>query len=244
MTRLNQIIAVEGGVKSDTTRQVTDLHHQVQKQALLSGISRTYEPRDREGDPIPAESTKVQISAEDVLAGAAKLWTRLYDVTLTKDVANTLARADVVVAGERILSNVPATFLLFLERQLTDLHTFVAKLPVQDPAEDWTAEGAPAGQWKSAPARTMRTKKVPRNHVMAEATAQHPAQVQMYHEDVPVGDWTTVKFTGALPARRVRLLLDRVTALQRAVKFAREEANSREVEDQEAGEAVFGWLFA
>lgn len=47
---------------------------------------------------------------------------------------------------------------------------------------------------------------VPRNHVKAEATDKHPAQVEVYHEDVPVGYWTTVKFSGALPARRVNEL--------------------------------------
>jgi hypothetical protein len=242
MTKLSQIIAVEKGVKSDAARQFTDLHHNVQKQPLLSGISRTYQPRDEEGDQLPPESTKVQVSAEDTLEQVAKVLTRLFDVTLTKDHANTVARADVKVDGQVILPDVPVTYLLFLEKQLTDLHTFVAKLPVLDPAEDWTQDGAPAGCWRSEPVRTVRTKKIPRNHILAEATAHHPAQVQMYTEDVPAGDWTTVKFSGALPARRVRTLLDRVTALQHAVKYAREEANGTEVTDKHAGADVFSWL--
>ena len=49
--------------------------------------------------------------------------------------------------------------------------------------------------------------------------------------------------TGALPARRVNELLERVEKLQQAVKFAREEANNVEVEDQTVGEQVFGYLF-
>ena len=91
--------------------------------------------------------------------------------------------------------------------------------------------------------RTIRTKKVPRNHVKAEATEKHPAQVEVYYEDVPIGYWTTVKFSGALPARRVNELLERVEKLQQAVKFAREEANGTEVTDQRVGDAVFGYLF-
>ena len=62
-------------------------------------------------------------------------------------------------------------------------------------------------------------------------------------KDVPAGDWTTVKFSGALPATRVRTLLDRVEELQRAVKYAREEANGTEVTDRKAGEIIFGHLF-
>ena len=241
MTKLNQIIAVEKGVKSGTTRRITDLHRDVQKDALLSGISRTYQPRDEEGDHLPGESTRVQIKAEDVLTEAAQVITRLFDVTLTKDHANTVARADVVVDGHPLLRDVPVTYLLFLEKQLTDVHTFVAKLPVLDPSADWAFDEA-RECYITAPAKTARSQKVPRNHVLAEATPQHPAQVQMYMEDVPVGDWTTVKFSGALPAARVRTLLGRVTALQQAVKYAREEANATDITDREAGEKIFGYL--
>ena len=243
MTKLSQIIAVEKGVKSDTNRQVTDLHRDVQKQALLNGISRTYRPRNEDGDALPPESTKVQLKADDVLAGLATAMTRLFDVTLTKDQANTIARADVVVGNETLLSDVPVTYLLFLEKQLADLHTFVGKLPTLDPAEEWSFDDA-RGCWATPPVMTVRTKKLPRNHVLAEATKEHPAQVQVYHEDVPEGDWTMVRFSGALPATRVRTLLDRVTALQQAVKYAREEANTTEVTDRTAGEAVFAWLLA
>jgi hypothetical protein len=244
MTKLSQIVAVEKGVKSDASRRFTDAHREVQKQPLLSGISRTYQPRDDEGDPLPPESTKVQVKCEEVLGEVSALLTRLFDVTLTKDQANCAARADVVVDGRAVLSDVPVTYLLFLEKQLTDLHTFVSKLPVLDPAEDWEETLDPvSGCWKTRPVRTVRSKKIPRNHVMAEATKEHPAQVQVYMEDVPVGDWTTVRFSGALPATRVREILDRVTALQEAVKFAREAANGTEVTDQHAGEAVFRYLF-
>ena len=243
MTKLSQIIAVEKGVKADATRRVTDLHRDVQKAPLLSGISRTYQPRDDEGAPLPPESTKVQVKAEDVLQDAAAVLTRLFDVTLTKDAANTVASADVRIDGEPLLRGVPVTYLLFLEKQLTDIHTFAAKLPLLDPAEDWSEDPA-SGCWKTHPAKTVRSQKLPRNHVLSEPTKEHPAQVQVYMEDIPVGDWTTVKFSGAMPATRVRQILDRVEVLQRAVKFAREEANAAEVTDQKAGEAVFGYLFA
>ena len=65
----------------------------------------------------------------------------------------------------------------------------------------------------------------------------------MYHEDVVVGYWKTVKFSGALPATRIKELLDRVDKLQQAVKYAREEANNTEVTDQHVGDTVFGYLF-
>jgi hypothetical protein len=46
-----------------------------------------------------------------------------------------------------------------------------------------------------------------------------------------------------VPAARVRALIERVTKLQDAVKFAREEANVTDVTDRKVGDAIFGYLF-
>jgi hypothetical protein len=52
-----------------------------------------------------------------------------------------------------------------------------------------------------------------------------------------------VKFSGALPAKRVNDLLERVEKLQHAVKFAREEANNIEVDQQKVGRTLLQFLF-
>lgn len=243
MTKLNQIVAVEKGVKSRSFQELTASHRTLQTPGALSGISRMYQPKDEEGERLPPESTKVQVKSDEVIRETARILTRLFDVTATKDWANCTARADVTVDGRTIVSDVPVTYLLFLEKQLAELHTFVRKLPVLDAAESWTYD-ASADCWATEPVQTLRTRKLPRNHVKAEATDKHPAQVEVYHEDVTVGYWRTVKFSGALPASRVNELVDRVEKLQAAVKFAREDANGVEVENQTVGERVFGYLFA
>jgi hypothetical protein len=242
MTKLNQIIAVEKGVKSRSFQELTEAHHNLQKSTLLSGISRTYQPKDEEGEQLPPESTKVQVKAEEAIRQTTAILTRLFDVTATKDWANCAAKADVVVGGETLLREVPVAYLLFLEKQLVDLHTFVRKLPVLDAAESWSYDES-ADSYATDPIQTVRTKKVPRNHVKAEATEKHPAQVEVYYEDITVGYWRTVKFSGALPARRINELTERVEKLQQAVKFAREEANGLEVTEQQTGEKVFRYLF-
>ena len=67
MARLNQIIAVEKGVKSRSFQELTDAHQALQKPALLAGIARTYRPKDEEGEQLPPESTKVQVKAEEII---------------------------------------------------------------------------------------------------------------------------------------------------------------------------------
>jgi hypothetical protein len=242
MPRLNQIIAVEKSVKSRSHQDLTEAHHTLQKPNLLSGIARTYRPKDEEGEQLPPESTRVQVRAQGVIRRTGEILAELFDVTATKDWANCEARADVVVDGKTLLENAPVTYLLFLEKQLVDLHTFVKKLPVLDAAESWVFD-EPADCWATEPLQTVKTKKIPRNHVKAEATEKHPAQVEVYYEDVIVGQWKTVKFSGALPARRVNELVERVEKLQAAVKFAREEANSSVAEEQKVGRAVLAYVF-
>ncbi len=240
---LNKLIAIESGVKSKTKRTETDLYHRLQKTALLNGITRTYQPKDEDGDRLPSETTLVQVKTEEVLKELGAELTRLFDVTLTKEVGNSEAKADVVVDGKTLLKQVPVTYLLFLEKQLVDINTFVSKLPTLDPASEWNYDDN-NDVWLTAPVQTVRTKKVPRNWVKAEATEKHPAQVEIFHEDVIVGTWTKIDSSGAIPAKRKTELLSRVEKLITAVKFAREEANSLMVEDQYAGEKVFNYLFA
>lgn len=242
MTKLNQVIAIEKRVKGDALTALTKAHHDVQKTPLLSGISRNYKPRDDEGEQFPPESTRVQLRVSDVLAQVSNSLERFYDLTLTKDLANTVAKADLKVDGVVIAEKVPVTYLLFLEKQLQDLLTFVTKLPVLDPSEVWNFDPN-HDAYATVPSQTVKTKKIPRNHVLAQATDKHPAQVQVFTEDVLVGYWTTVKFSGAIPQQEVNELKTRVTALIEAVKTAREEANSVQVIDQHVGEAIFGYLF-
>src|SRR5271165_4759361 len=113
MPKLNQIIAVEKGVKTGAFQTLTDAHQQVQKTALLSGISRTYRPRDDEGEQLPPESTRVQVRAEDVIRSVTTALTELFDTTATKDWANTRAKANIVVDGQTIVTDVPATYCSF-----------------------------------------------------------------------------------------------------------------------------------
>lgn len=243
MTKLNQIIALAKDAKGQGEAALTKAYHELQKAQLLFGLSRVYAPVDEEGDKLPAESTRVQIRTDEVIKVVTTRLTRMFDVVATQESANTYAKASVIVDDETLLPEVPVVVLIFLEKKLDDLKTFIRKLPVLDPSENWTFSES-ANVYATDAAQTTRTKKVPRNHVRAAATDKHPAQVDMWYEDVVAGTWTTVKFSGALPASRVAELLERVEKLQVAVTMAREEANSVTVTDVHVGRAFFDYLFA
>jgi hypothetical protein len=99
MGRLHETLAVEPTVKGQASAFLTTAHHTVTKPALLAGLSRTYQPRDDDGDQLPPESTRVQVRADVVLRNVAAELARWFDVTATKEVANQHATANVVVDG-------------------------------------------------------------------------------------------------------------------------------------------------
>lgn len=241
-TKLNQLIAIEKGARSQASADVAAAYQRAGKQELLAGIARTYRPLDDDGEALPPESKRVQVRVRGVIADVTAALTRLLDVTATKDTTNCSAKADLVVDGNPLATDLPVTYLLFLEKQLGELKAFLARLPTLDPAESWSFDPV-TDCWATEPTQTVRTKKVPRNHVLAPATDKHPAQVQVYHEDVVVGRWTTTKFSGALPAKEVSEMQARLGKLTEAVKYAREAANSMPVTDVKPGEAILGYLF-
>jgi len=241
--KLHQVNALVTGRKSTAEKTVGDLYKLLQKDALFDGMERVYKPMDEEtGERLPPEKQKVQFRAIDVVAAATQTWTELWDLTATQDSGNQTARADIVVDGTAVLTGVPVTTLLFLEKQLNDVETFINKLPTPEASEDWDYDSN-TDLLRSRPAQSVRTKKVPRNHVKAPATTQHPAQVEVYHEDVQVGTWTKVSFTGRLPAKEKNAMLARVKKLKDAVKLARENANALDTAPRHVGEALLRFVF-
>lgn len=242
MTKLNQILAIEPGVRNQTSRIETDLYHALDKKPLFQGLSRTYTPKDEDGDRLPPESTPVQIKSGDVITELTGALTRLIDLTATKDTTNTVAKGDIVVEGQTFATDVPVPTLLFLEKELEKLAAFIKRLPILDPAQTWNYDPN-RGHYVAEPVQTVRTKKTPKNWVKAEATQQHPAQVEVFFEDLIVGTWEKIDFSGALPADEVGKIGLRLEKLRTAVKFAREAANATEVADVTMGAGLLNYLF-
>ncbi len=240
-TKLHQVIAVEKGIKNRVHTLVSGLYKSIQKPGLFNGFAKTFEKTDDDGVDLPNDKNLVQLNAEQVLYEISEAMTEHFDVVAAKDNANCAAKADVVVGGNTILKDVPATHLLFLEKQITDMNTAIEHIPVLDPAHDWTEDPA-TSLFKSAAQRTTSTKKVQKPIVLYDATPEHPAQTQLITEDQVVGHWITVKHSGALTAARKKELQKRGQALLKAIKFAREEANSVDAPEKSVGDAVFGYL--
>ena len=67
MAKLNQIIAIEKGIKSRIYGDVTDLHKASQKPDLFNGFAKHYQRKDEDGEDLPPEQKHVQFAASEVL---------------------------------------------------------------------------------------------------------------------------------------------------------------------------------
>lgn len=245
MPQQNQIVAVVKDRKERWARSLTEAHNHLLKPEALNGFIRTFRP-SRDDEPAqPTENKRMQSSVPAVLANFRETMAVAFDTVLTQDVGNTHSIATVNVgdgARKLTLADVPATHLLYLEKQAKDLQTFIEKIPALDAADDWTLDTA-SNTFKTAPHQVLRTRKVPKVIVLHEPTKEHPAQTQLITEDIVVGTYDTVKFSGAIPQEQKTAMLKRVLALQEALVTAREEANATDVEQQKEGGNIFDFIF-
>lgn len=242
MPKLNQIIAVVSGKKTRTQQLLTETHRGWNKEAI-AGVIRRYTPRDEAGEKLPPESKNVQLHVGTKISEIQRNLIDFWDVVATQECGNTGAVADIVDdAGTIVLAAVPVTVLLFLEKQLEDLRTFLVNLPTLPPDRTWTWD-ANRNCYATDTVETARSQKVPEVIVKYHATAEHPAQTELFAKDVTVGTWATTYLSSAIPSEKQQRMIARLNNLSEAVKRAREEANSREVSQFKIGQEIIGYVF-
>lgn len=240
-TALHQLLAVRDTIKNSTNTTITGIYHQLQKPDAFDGLIRTYRPYAEDGTPLPGERKMVQRRVPDLVANAEDAWVKLIDLTAAVDLANTAASADIVIDGRVLVAAVPATTLLWLEKQLADVIALWRKVPVLSPDREWSFNEA-LGVHQAAALVTVRSEKRQEPLVLYPATDKHPAQTQLMTTDVPAGEWTAVAQSGAMPMNVVAAQLGKLEKLVIAVKTAREKANQQPVSNVTIGAQIFDYL--
>lgn len=244
--KLHEVIALLKATKTTTYSRFTELHKESQRAETYSGLRKEYFRSSEDGEELPNEVKRVGRTSSQVLAEVQETLTDLFNYTSQQENGNQHAKATVTVNGRVILKDAPVTYLLFLEKQLTDLRTFITKMPVLDENKDWTLDPA-SGIYRTEKVRTTRTKRVQRPIVKYDAVIKEgvalPAQTEMITDDIPTGVYETTQFSGALPSPRKKELLRRVDLLIQSVKVARSEANDTKAPEVKVAGAIFDYLF-
>lgn len=245
MTKLAALLGVLQGVKAKLKEPRDGAYKDFQRPALFNGFVRTYRPLDEEnGERFPDEGEIVQLNVEGVLAGLVNDWARLIDVQATVDATNQAANGALFIpdaAGAGTTFELPASTLIWLEKQLTDLHTLVSKAPEVNPTKAWTFDPA-SGDFRTPVRTSVKTRKVPKALVLYPHSDKFPAQVQAYNEDETIGHWDSVDYSGAVMPTRKRQILDRIDTMREQVKVALADANTTEALDVKMGTALLTHL--
>jgi len=136
------------------------------------------------------------------------------------------------------------TTLLSLEDEVRRVREVIAAIPTLAPGKSWVLDDKEgAGIFRlEHPEQKIRTRQAFKNHVLAEATKEHPAQVQTYTDNVPIGLYTTERLSGAVTPARKSEMLANVDALFRGIKQARQRANSTTVTQVKIGQSLVEFM--
>lgn len=233
MAKLHELLAVGTNLDNQAKKTVSDLKNTFDKKRhLFEQKLVTFKSNEDGVAPVTEAQSDIQSTVNKELEWISGILVRAIDVGHQVDVANTLAKADIVTEDDEIIAkDVPATSLLQLEKELKEFHGLLNSIPTLDPAKGFSKdETREHGIFKARDVQKTRTKKSAKPIVLFPATKEHPAQTQMVAEDVPTGIIQEQEWSALLTPAMKGDLIDRVEVLTRAVKKARARANELEID--------------
>lgn len=245
MTHLHEILAVDADTQKAAVAMQEEAAVSFQKKPhLYSGHIRkiNYIDENRSAENLTDED-ELGDTVQGKLDYVSKLVAKHYDILLTKEQTNTKAFSDLVLDGQVIASNLPATFLLGMESRLKGLRHMYLTLPTLDPSVKWTLDPSQGeGVYRGDMTPTHKTEKTIAYKVLVEATDKHPAQIEKWNEDRVVAVINTTRFSGMISPARKAEMITRIDKLISAVKQARQRANMAEVTQSKIGETIFDYI--
>lgn len=246
MAKLHEILAVEGDLSGKSDRIVEEAKLTFSKKAdLFFGHERKinmFREDDRQQDAVEVKAMTTTIA--DKLKYVSKSVAKYWDAVLQKDATNQQAVATIEINGEIIAENLPATFLLGMESKLKTLRQMYEQIPTLQPGIDWRKDDqAGAGVYVSTtPDIKFKTQKEAKHKILVVQDEHHPAQVEKWFEDVPVGRIETIIRSGMISPAEKSVLLGRIDDLLQGVKRARSRANNQDVAKMNVGQKFFDYI--
>ena len=252
MGKLHELLAVEQGLLGSTEAMYKDTADKFSKpdnyftseDKSLEMLEDSLANKALEKQHSTSRALKTTVPA--TLDWFFQQWVRTEDVLFQKNVSNTLAFANVVVAEDNFtLESVPVDELMGLEARLSRIKKLVLDAPTLDAGKKWVRDPQ-AGRhvWVAPDVHTAKTEKKTYPVELSPATKEHKAQVIQESKDVVVGTFTTTTRSGCISAVQKSEVLLRVDRLLGAVKQARQRANAVDASTRTIGALVSGYLMA
>ncbi len=241
MSKLHEILAIEGDLKSRALKTLGEAASLFKNGAgkLLGQIS-IYHPVTDDEEQLESKVTNMVTTVDQALALVSADFSGWVDCAIQKEVTNGKTLAKIKINGKNI--SLPSTALLNLEKKLQALRIVYKAIPINDVTSVWEWDADNECFRSARPEVRRKTKKVMRAFVAYEANENHPAQVNVYHEDILVGRWETIKQSGMITPKDHRQRLERLDELLRQVKQAIRRANDIDVVQIKVGENILAYI--
>lgn len=248
MAKLHELLATDSNLKGQAQKTRLDLqgtlekkrHHFQEKLVVFTPLA--------DGEAIQTrEQSDIQTTVRKEVEWLAAIIAKSIDASYAIDIANTQAKADIVLETDDVIAkDVPATALLQLEKRVKELQEFVQSIPTLDPTKGFIADtNREPGIYVAREVVKDSTKKVEEFPIIVPATKEHPAQVAKVTVDVKVGIIREQERSSLITPATKALLLDRADMLFRAVTKARARANEQEIDAKtnKIGKKLLDYVF-
>jgi len=232
-TKLHEILAVETALEKTARKLCDESIKTFGKDNLFKGATKALKMFDEADDNLETtEVLKLTTTVDENLDYLIKPVAKYWDTVLAKELANSEAKADVVLEDGTVLAkDMPATFLLGMEAKLSKLRAVYEAIPTLEPGIKWIPDAnEKEGVFMNArDIETFKTKKSMEFLVAYEATKEHPAQIRELENTTSIGKYLTTTQSGKLPPVVKAHRIARVDEALLAFKKARMRANQQNV---------------
>ncbi|RLI66884.1 MAG: hypothetical protein DRO67_00490 [Candidatus Asgardarchaeum californiense] len=251
--KLHQLLAVESDLEGKYKRVCEESKKVFNKPAMFMGYHRSL-VSFLEDDPIeyPDENQAMATTVEDRVNYTGESIASYLDALYQKEATNQNAKADLVVDGVTIGTNLPATFLLALESRLKYIRSVYETIPTLPAGVEWKpSEDKGEGVWDMVhPEEKLKTKMTFKSKVLVEAQfppegrsgQSLPAQIEKWEEQVPVGKFVKNVWCSMITSHEKAEVLGRIDKLIQAVKRQRQQANTEPVVKGNVGAAIVNFI--
>ena len=242
-TVLHQVLAAEGDLQEATKKVMSEATKTFGRRELFQGEIKTLTMFD-ESKKAEEERTETVITTT-VHQKLNWVWgfiSQYWNCFATKEKSNQLAKADVIIDGEILLENVPATVLLGLESRLFHVRNMYDAIPTLTTGVKWDKTEEEGVYQLALPEEKTKTQKVPKTLVKYAATDKHAAQTEVYYEDAVIGKYKTITRSGAITVAEKARLIGNIDKLIQAIKDARARANMTEISKMEIGDKISSFI--
>lgn len=251
MPKLHEVLAVDSDLAETAKKIAAEALVTFQKKAdhffgMIKRLEMFDESRKQE-EQGAQESKELVTTVQEKVDYVAEHIIRHLDCLAQKESTNQVAQADVELEdGSKLLDTVPATLLLSLENKLALFRKVYEGIPTLAPGLEWAEDPSQReGVYKSTHDITRhKTEQTFKSKILVQPTKEHPAQIEKWTEQVPIGNFITTQWSGMVSPARKSELLGRIDSLLRAIKKARMRANSTEVVKKSIGKVIFDYIHA